>query len=361
MIPLTLPAAVEAQFPFITRLRLSADERLGAYDSILVDEDVEGATFVGSRGILAIDGVPARTLAGDIVLADPMGKRVERLLRAGSPHNTLLVTERCDQLCQMCSQPPKKTHEDRFAHLEEACLLAEPDTVIGVTGGEPTLYKDALLGMIERVLSLRPDLEFHVLSNGQHFEQHDMARLGSPLMRRICWGIPLYAAEPCLHDEIVGKEGAFLRLEQSFATLMRSGARIELRTVLLSSNIDALRALARYVTARLRFIESWSIMQLENIGFAKNRWPHLFVDHAANFGPIADALDSAILHGIDARLFNFPRCTVPIDYRDLAAPSISDWKRKYMPACSACREKDECAGFFEWHPEAPALAAVRPL
>ncbi|MBL7373277.1 His-Xaa-Ser system radical SAM maturase HxsC, partial [Escherichia coli] len=84
-------------------------------------------------------------------------------------------TERCDQLCVMCSQPPKKTHVDRFALFEQACLLAEPDSVIGISGGEPTLYKAELLGMIERVLTARPDLAFHVLTNGQHFQSEDIA------------------------------------------------------------------------------------------------------------------------------------------------------------------------------------------
>ena len=173
--------------------------------------------------------------------------------------------------------------------------------------------------------------------------------------------IPLYAADPALHDRIVGKAGAFARLERSFAHLLMSGARVELRTVLLNDNLGALPDLARLITARLRFIEVWSIMQLENIGFAKNRWPELHVDHRANFGPVASALDCAALHGVPAQLFNFPRCTVPEPYRPQAAASISDWKRKYMPACASCREREACCGFFEWHPDDDALRGVSPL
>lgn len=100
--------------------------------------------------------------------SNPPPGRIERLLRSDSPHNTFLVTERCDQLCVMCSQPPKKTHVDRFVLLEEACLLAKPGELIGISGGEPTLYKGQLLGMLGRVLHAREDLQFHVLTNGQH-------------------------------------------------------------------------------------------------------------------------------------------------------------------------------------------------
>jgi len=363
MIPLALPAMAEAERPFVTRVR-ARREPDGTSDSFLVGETSEGATFAGPHGLLAIDGLSAEDLDGDVIVIQPRddgSARAERVLRARSHHNTLLVTERCDQLCVMCSQPPKKTHHDRFELFERACRLAEPDTLIGVSGGEPTLYKEALCGMMERVLSARPDLEFHVLTNAQHFEAEDVPRLREPVYRRVSWGIPLYAAEPTLHDEIVGKAGAFARLEKSFAHLLHAGARIELRTVLLTSNIEALPALARRIAVRLRFVEVWSIMQLEKIGFAKNRWARLHVDHAAHFGPIAAALDGAALHGVRAQLFNFPLCTVPRPYRHLAVASISDWKRKYTPDCARCREQANCCGFFEWHPDDEALAGVTPL
>jgi His-Xaa-Ser system radical SAM maturase HxsC len=364
VIPLVLPAAVESERAFITRLRSQRNGYASESDSVLVEQVSDSATFAGAGGLITIEGVPASDLEGDVILVQPQrgrDARVERLLRAGSAHNTLLVTERCDQLCVMCSQPPKKTHVDRFDLFEEACLLAEPGTLIGISGGEPTLYKDQLCGMMERVLEARPDLEFHVLSNAQHFEQTDIERLRNPIYRRVSWGIPLYAAERSLHDEIVGKSGAFGCLEESFAWLAYAGARIELRTVLLSANVAALPDLARHIANRLRFIEVWSIMQLENTGFARNRWPQLYIHHRENFAPVAMALERAALHGIPAQLFNFPRCTVPETFRDMAVASISDWKRKYMPACAGCRERERCCGFFEWHPDADALAGVSPL
>lgn len=361
MIPLSLAAVAEAERPYITRLRASRNHCADHRDSLLVESGADGATFAGQWGLLSLEGLNAGQLDGDVVLVEPAAGRVERILRAGSPHNTLLVTERCDQLCVMCSQPPKKTHHDRFDLFEEACMLAEPGSLIGVSGGEPTLYKEALLGMMERVLAERPDLGFHVLTNGQHFEQADIERLRSPLYRRVTWGIPLYSAEATLHDLIVAKPGAFERLERSFARLCLAGARVELRTVVLTSNVAALSETAGYVTSRLRFIEVWSIMQLEHIGFARNRWQKLYVDHRRDFAPIAEAIDLATLHGVSAQLFNFPRCTVPEPFRELAVASISDWKRKYAAVCEPCRERDQCCGYFEWHPCEQAEGAVRPI
>ncbi|MEG3085630.1 His-Xaa-Ser system radical SAM maturase HxsC [Sphingomonas sp. PB2P12] len=360
MIELIRFATADAETPYVTRLCSTAS----AFDSnnaVLIEGDSSGGVFSGPFGMIAIEGISPDQLDGEVVLVDPARHRVERLLRAESTTNTLLVTERCDQLCVMCSQPPKKTHVDRFDLLEEACTLAPEGMLIGVSGGEPTLYKDRLLTLMERTLSIRPDLSFHVLTNAQHFTEADVQRLGSAEYRRVSWGIPIYAAEPVLHDVLVGKEGAFAQLECGLAHLAMAGARIELRTVVMNDNVDALPVLASYVSSRLRFVEAWSIMQLEHVGFAKNRWPALFFDHSRRFAPIAAALDQALLHGVQAQLFNFPRCTVPPAYRDLAIASISDWKRKFTPACDNCREQAKCSGFFEWHPDEEASMSVRPL
>jgi His-Xaa-Ser system radical SAM maturase HxsC len=359
MIPLVYRAEADAEAPYVARLSREPTGRLA--DALLVDADASGATFAGRGGLVFIEnGVPDE-LTGDIVLVTPQSHRMERLIRSGPAHNTLLVTERCDQLCIMCSQPPKKLHHDRFELFREACLLAEPGSVIGISGGEPTLYKDELFELIEAVFAERPDLQFHVLTNGQHFTAEDIDRLRLPDYRNVCWGIPLYAPDGAMHDAIVGKDGAFRRLNESLAALLLGGARIELRTVLLEQNAAALPATAAYVAARLQFIESWSIMQLENIGFARNRWHGLFFDHGADFMPVAGALDHALLRGVDVRLFNFPLCTVPAEYRHLAEPSISDWKRRFAAGCAGCTRRSDCSGFFEWHPEAQMETAARAI
>lgn len=359
MIPLVLRASADAPKPYITRIvdLVRDDDR----ECSVLSSDDQSIMLSGSAGLLEVEGVSIDEVRGDVLLVDPGAGRAERLIRAASPHNTLLVTERCDQLCVMCSQPPKKTHVDRFAYLEEACLLAPQGAVIGITGGEPTLYKEELFGLLDRVLDKREDVEFHVLSNAQHFTDEDLTELRKPAFRRIVWGIPLYSATPDDHDVIVGKPGAFEQLHNSLHVLLRAGTRVELRTVLVQRNANGLSQLARHIVRHLRFIDVWSIMQLENIGFARNRWSQLYVDHQKDFSEVAAAIDHIELHAMAVRLFNFPRCSVPKPYRDLAAASISDWKKKFMPACVSCTEREACAGFFEWHPDDHFSAMVTPL
>lgn len=359
MISLRLPAAIEASQPYVGRVESGPP---GSGSALQILEQTACSTLLASDyGLIAVDHPEGEKLQGDVLLVDPVRCQVERLIRSESVHNTFLVTEQCDQLCVMCSQPPKKTHEDRFALYEQACLLAPENVVLGFSGGEPTLYKEQLFGLIERVGRERPDLGFHILSNGQHFEEKDIPRLSQPAFRQVQWGIPIYSGDPMLHDNIVGKAGAFARLEHSLANLCLSGSSIELRTVVLQSNFDQLASLAQYIVRRVPFAATWSIMQLENIGFARNRWRELAVDHSKNFKVVGSALDIAHLFGMDARLFNFPRCTVPEPYRHLAVASISDWKQKFGAACSSCRERDVCSGFFEWHPQQEIDQRISPL
>ena len=362
MIELRLAISAEAAAPFVAKLG-GRDEPVRADGRVarLVGEFPDHAVYSHPLATFSVPGAHAETLAGDVVFVEPERGMLSRWLRRGSPHNTLLVTERCDQLCLMCSQPPRKTHVDLFAHFREACELADPNTVIGLSGGEPTLYKDELFALVDATLRCRPDLSFHILTNGQHFDEGDIPRLAGWTADQVCWGVPLYATEASVHDAIVAKQGAFDRLQQSFGVLLRAGAAVELRTVVVQQNAHLLPRLARHVATRLPFVRVWAIMQLEHIGFAKNRWADLYYDHSQAFGPVAEALDLMWVSGMPVALYNFPRCTVPPAYRRFAHASISDWKRKYLPACGECCERSSCSGFFEWHPTVAGDEGIRPL
>ena len=359
MINLVIPARSDAEGRHVVRLNEMGPAAPGPRDAMLVKAGAGRKLFSSAFGLLEVENVDDATFHRDVVSVDPQRGTAERLIRASSPHNTFLATERCDQLCSMCSQPPKKTHDDRWEEYAAAASLAPIGALLGISGGEPTLYKDELFRFLADAHGVRPDLAWHVLSNGQHFDVADIAILSSESFSKVTWGVPLYAAEADLHDEIVGKGGAFERLNLGLDILLRAGAHVELRTVILAQNLHDLPALGRYAALRLGFCDQWSIMQLEAIGFAKNRFSELYVPTASHFGPIAEAIDAAELYGLPVALFNFPRCQVPQSYRRHAAASISDWKRKYAEPCGRCSEQRLCGGFFEWHPD--SAIEVAPL
>ncbi|WP_206516984.1 MULTISPECIES: hypothetical protein [unclassified Mesorhizobium] len=169
-----------ADQPFVVRLRSfelavyeQRSEQLNPFDAALERADAEGADYLGEGGPIRILGIDPSKLDGDVLLVNPRRGTADRLIRSSSQHNTFLVTERCDQVCLMCSQPPKKHHVDLFPYFETAALLAPEGATIGISGGEPTLFKAQLFDFLQRVLSARPDLSFHVLTNGQHFGEGD--------------------------------------------------------------------------------------------------------------------------------------------------------------------------------------------
>lgn len=246
-----------------------------------------------------------------------------------------------------------------FDQFLQAVVLAPRETTIGLSGGEPFLHKARLLEFLRKAQTARPDIRFHILTNGQHFEPSDEADLKSLNMASILWGIPIYAASPNIHDLIVAKEGAFEILERNLALLGKAGAVLELRTVVLNSNITELEELANHVTRHLSFAHVWAIMQLENIGYARMNWDAEFCDTSREFDGIATAVDLAVGRGLRTKLYNFPLCTVPPPYRMYCTLSISDWKQKFLSTCDDCRLRSSCTGFFEWYPDNRGFSGIR--
>lgn len=358
----------DEQEAFVVRLRQNASASdpgdAGSreeFDAFIVAELPGELVFQLRRSHLRIPCALPADFDGDVLFVDSHRGIAHRWIRARSPHNTFLITERCDQLCIMCSQPPKNTHVDLFEHFANAALLAPRGMELGISGGEPTLYKKELFDFLAYVSAARPDLRFHILTNAQHFTDDDLAMLRDPAFRRICWGVPLYAPDAKTHDAIVAKEGAFDTLLRSLALLLRAGSPVELRTVIMQPNLAVLPDLAWFVATHLGFIHIWALMQLENIGFARNRWDELFVDHSREFGLVATAADIALSRGINLQFYNFPLCTVPTSHRSRAGRTISDWKQRYLPVCSSCSQQAACCGFFEWYPHERGFQEVHPL
>ena len=284
----------------------------------------------------------------EIVLIFPKASVLKRYFRPSASANTMLLTEECDQRCIMCSQPPKNKKYDDFDLYKEATLLLPENSVMGITGGEPTLLKEPLFNFIKDVIRERPDLMFHILTNAQHFTRDDRETL-LEISKNVFWGVPLYSHIEKTHDDIVSKDGAYTRLFESFNHLLSSGSQIELRTVLMKQNIFDLSSLGDLITNQLSWIEVWAIMQLEYIGYAKMNWDKIFHDHSTDFLRIKKALSIMKSQNINVALYNFPYCTVPREYRNIAKASISDWKNKFIDICDNCPKKDICSGFFEWY------------
>ena len=300
------------------------------------------------NGSIEIENNDQKFENDEIILIFPKENFLRRFFRPSANTNSILLTEKCDQRCIMCSQPPKNLRHDHFELYKEAMTLVPDNARINITGGEPTLHKLGLFDFLYSVLTIRPDVSFHILTNGQHFEEKDRKAL-SDISENVVWGIPLYSSIDETHDKIVVKKNAFQKLMNNFNHLISSSSRIELRTVLLKQNLDDLPLLSDFISTHLNWIEIWAIMQLENIGYARMNWGEIFCDTSINFLKVGRAIEIAKARNLNVGLYNFPLCTVPKQYSKFTHPSISDWKRKYLDFCEKCKKKNNCSGFFEWY------------
>ncbi|MDH5731138.1 MAG: His-Xaa-Ser system radical SAM maturase HxsC, partial [Gammaproteobacteria bacterium] len=175
------------------------------------------------------------SIEDDICIVFPETQQLIRQYRAHSNSNTLLITEQCDQTCLMCSQPPKNKFYDDYDLYIQVMKLTPVKSVIGISGGEPLLEKNKLFLFIDKILAIRPDLQFHILTNAQHFGMEDLSFIKNT-KNNIVWCIPLYSSNPTLHDDIVCKVGAYKQLLKSLNILFVAGSIVELRTVLIKQN-----------------------------------------------------------------------------------------------------------------------------
>jgi His-Xaa-Ser system radical SAM maturase HxsC len=287
--------------------------------------------------------------AGDVVSASPTGEYLRVLWRHESPMNSVLLTERCDHYCLMCSQPPKEREDDwLLENARELLRLLPPSTPgIGFTGGEPTIYGDRLIELLRLCRNLLPEADVHVLSNGRRFADFGFASawadVGNP---RMMVGIPLYGAEPTLHDYVVQAEGAFDETVRGIVNLGEVRARTEIRVVVHKQTAAALPEIAEFIARNLPFVEQVALMGLEMIGFARANMDEVWIDPVEYRAELAEAVSLLARRGVKTMIYNHQLCLIDRELWPFAVRSISDWKNEYHPECAKCSVIERCGGFF---------------
>lgn len=286
---------------------------------------------------------------GDVVRIDPRRGALTTLYRARSPFNTFLVTERCDNYCVMCSQPPKP-HDDIWLldDLERAVPLISPDaSEIGISGGEPALLGDRLVGLLRLMREHLPRTAVHVLTNGRRFSDPAFARaIGGVRHPDLMMGIPLYSDLAELHDYVVQARGAYDETVRAILNLKRAKVPVEIRFVIHRDTAERMPDFARFLARNLTFVDHVALMGLEIVGFARSNLETLWIDPVDYQHELADAVSTLRRAGMAVSLFNHQLCTLDRSLWPFAAKSVSDWKNTYFEECSMCAERDACGGFF---------------
>lgn len=286
---------------------------------------------------------------GDILLVTPRNAGLWVMYRRQSAFNTILLTERCNSWCVMCSQPPKKRDDIALAAAWRTAIpLMSPETPeLGISGGEPTLQGEDFLNLIADCRDYLPSTAIHVLSNGRLFNYLSFAQklqaVGHP---DLMLGIPLYSDIAWKHDFVVQSKGAFDQTIRGLLNLARCSTRVELRMVIHRHTFERLPSFAKFVARNLPFVEHVALMGLEPIGFGRTNLASLWVDPMDYQAELAEAAQILDVSGINASIFNHQLCVLPQELWRFSRQSISDWKNIFVEECAGCAVREQCGGFF---------------
>ncbi|QCI96349.1 MULTISPECIES: His-Xaa-Ser system radical SAM maturase HxsC [unclassified Novosphingobium] len=286
---------------------------------------------------------------GDVIAVDPRRKAVRVHYRRSSPYNHFLLTERCNNYCLMCSQPPRDVDDAWVAQeVLRAIPLVDRDAAeIGFTGGEPTLLGERFLELVQAAAAHLPRTALHILSNGRRFADGRLAaRLGAIGHHDLMMGIPVYADLAHVHDHVVQADGAFDETIRGILALKASRVRVEIRVVLLAQTVKRLPELARFIARNLLFVDHVALMGLEPTGFARANMASIWADPIDYADQLEEAVRVLSNAGIRTSVYNSQLCVLPASVRPFARRSISDWKQTYLPVCATCEVRNDCAGFF---------------
>lgn len=287
--------------------------------------------------------------AGDVISVSPDGTRIAVVWKASARHNSVLLTERCDNMCIMCSQPPKD-HDDSYLYGRARRIIdALPAQAQGValTGGEPTVDADAFLDLLRHISIAAPRLAVHILSNGRRFSDGTFtSRFAAIDLQDVVVGIPLYSSEATLHDYVVQAPGAFDETVRGIMTLASAGARVELRVVLQQATVPVLTEIATYIARNLPFVDQVALMGLEMTGLARPNAAIVWADPQDYRSQLTEAFRILANARIPTRIYNQPLCVTDRELWPAAVQSISDWKNEFPAVCAPCGMRDRCAGVF---------------
>ena len=287
--------------------------------------------------------------AGDVLSVSRDGTRLRVKWRATSLHNSLLLTERCDNYCLMCSQPPKRAEDDWLMDeaFEVVPLIPSEATQLTLTGGEPTLHGERFIELLELCRDAIPDTGIHILSNGRRFADLNFARAYAAVgNRNVMVGIPVYGSEPSLHDYVVQAQGAFNDTIRGVMNLGRLRQRIEIRVVIHKQTAPALVEISEFISRNLPFVEQVALMGLEMTGFARANLDAVWIDPIEYKEALTEAATILDRKGLRTLIYNHQLCLIEREAWPYTVKSISDWKNEYHDECRHCTVIDECGGFF---------------
>lgn len=363
-----LPHSLRADRALLCRAPYPATVPSGFRLYVFVSEDGIGVShLINSNPAVVLPPSFGYLGEADVIRISPRRQGVRTLYRNSVRFNAILLTERCNSYCLMCSQPPKVNDDSWIVEetLRLIPLIERSAAELCFSGGEPTLLGSGLIKILRSTESWLPNTSVHVLSNGRRFADLDYAvEYASVGHHDIMTGIPIYSDLSTHHDYVVQADGAFDETIRGILNLKRAKARVELRVVIHKQTYSRLPQLAEFICRNLLFVDHVALMGLELIGFAKANLSELWIDPYDYQQELEDAVAELARYRVNVSIYNHQLCVLRPCLWEFAKQSISDWKNEYLPKCESCNVRSRCGGFFSsglWKPSSHihALGAER--
>lgn len=270
--------------------------------------------------------------------------------------NTVFTTVRCNSNCIMCSQPPLENDDGDFNlamwHTINDSLAPNEVLTLGFSGGEPTILGEGLVKLLNEITSKHDRIRVDILSNGRRLGQSEGKVLLSKIThpKRVQFCIPVYSGVSFRHDYVVQAKASFWDTVNGLYNCNYYGLTTEVRLVIQKDTVNELGHFVEFVRKNLWFVDHFALMGLEQIGYAKARFSEIDVTKGLKSNLIfQNALRELVHAGLNVSIYNLPLCYLPLEARDIARQSISEWKNSYHVDCDTCSKKDNCSGFFSWN------------
>lgn len=318
------------------------------FENIVVLKNNNGVDKITGASYIIVDELLYDAIdSGDIASIHMNKLRI--ILSRRANHNTLLITERCNNLCEFCSQPPKNNQDDWLLDVAKYVIAAfKYDGLIGISGGEPLLYGEIFIAFLEFVASSSPNTALHILTNGRAFKDLSFTEKIVEMADKVpmTFGIPLYSTVEDIHNKLVGSPDAFSETVSGIINAGNSGLNIELRFIPTQENYTDISSVVEMASRVFSNINQISVMNLEATGWARKNWQKLYCEPQNYIEELRLAIDVAERSQLPLTLFNYPLCHLPHEAWQYSVQSISDWKNYYPESCQKCTVIKQCGGYF---------------
>lgn len=274
---------------------------------------------------------------------------IQILWEESSSDNVIFTTDFCNSDCIMC---PQISRGNLFSYFEQnlrmLSLIKRSQNLhnIGITGGEPTIFKDEILEILKQCHSKFPSVPVAMLTNGKNLDNFEFAKNCALVNPKITFCIPLYSSYSEKHDYIVGSEGSFEKTIGGIYNLTRLRQNIEIRIVILKQNYRDLPTLIDYIYYNMPFVTHIAIMGMEITGKAQSNYEAVWIDPISYQGELKNAVLRLRRYNLPFSIYNLPRCLLAKELWGYDRDSISEWKKVYLEQCHSCQEMERCCGVF---------------